>query len=606
MRRANTFWIAPVLSFAVLIALSPTARCLDYVESSTGLGTPALEGGRTELELADVDADGHLDLISIGDHGSPYINTQEHGIMVWFGDGSGSWSVFQYGNFGYGGIAAGDVNGDGHMDVGYGMHHDYSSTDLGDQILEVALGDGTGMFWTPWDDGLATNGETWGMFGTDFADVDNDGDLDVGSTSFGCCAGVHVYLNQGDGTWVQSFGFLGGNCTMEFAFGDVNGDGRTDFAVGHQYGTVYLGDGEGGFSLADNNLPSGGGSGRPGPDLGDVNGDGKDDVSFSTTSNGVAVWLWDDSGVWQAASNGLPASGGYDMTQLHDVNGDGLVDLAAFGSGTVSVWLGDGAGNWALATSFNVGTPGSSQAFRVGGDVDHNGLADIVLVEEQGSWPNYRNHLKCFREDSSPSDLTIRFEEPSGGEHWILGSIRFIDWASAVIGALPGRVGLELSVTGSGGPWEAIAEDLPNNGRFQWAVAAVAPSADCHLRARVTAGLDTAWAVSERFAILAGEPIDIPVGGRIPSPRLAVHPNPMRSGAWFVHSIPGIEPPALELFDLSGRLVARWTTPPSSGGRCTTFWDGHDLAGRRVADGVYRIRLRARGTEIIRSLVVIR
>ena len=51
------------------------------------------------------------------------------------------------------------------------------------------------------------------MFGTDFADVDNDGDLDLGSLSFGCCAGVHIYLNHSDGTWTQSFGILGGNAS---------------------------------------------------------------------------------------------------------------------------------------------------------------------------------------------------------------------------------------------------------------------------------------------------------------------------------------------------------------------------------------------------------
>ena len=82
------------------------------------------------------------------------------------------------GDLGYGGIAVGDANNDGYLDVGYGMHHNYSSTDLGDQLIEVALGNGTGQGWMPWDDGLATAGEDWGMFGTDFGDIDNDGDLD--------------------------------------------------------------------------------------------------------------------------------------------------------------------------------------------------------------------------------------------------------------------------------------------------------------------------------------------------------------------------------------------------------------------------------------------
>ncbi len=298
--------LAPASAAAPSEGRSPAApasagRRLAYVESSVGLVPPTLDGGGTELEMGDVDGDGHLDLVSIGDHGSPYVNTDQHGVMVWFGDGAGSWGVVMTGEFGYGGIALGDVNGDGFMDVGYGMHHNYSGIDLGDQLLEVALGDGSGSSWTPWDDGLATNGEDWGMFSTDFADVDNDGDLDVGSNSFGCCAGVHVYLNQGDGTWVQSFGFLGGNSADEIVFGDINGDGNADFAVSQQYGTVYLGDGSGGFALDDGNLPAGGSSGRLGVSLGDVNGDGREDLAFRTSSGGLEVWAWTGPGTLDRA-----------------------------------------------------------------------------------------------------------------------------------------------------------------------------------------------------------------------------------------------------------------------------------------------------------------
>src|SRR5262245_9847274 len=144
---------------------------LEFVESSTGLGAPALEMGRAEIELGDVNGDGHVDIVSIGDHGSPTTNPVEHGIMVYFGDGRGAFSVFQSGHFGYGGVALGDVDGDGAMDVGYAMHHNEGSGDFGNQLIEVARGDGTGKSWLPWDDGLATNGESYGMFGTDFADV---------------------------------------------------------------------------------------------------------------------------------------------------------------------------------------------------------------------------------------------------------------------------------------------------------------------------------------------------------------------------------------------------------------------------------------------------
>ncbi|MCI0473973.1 MAG: VCBS repeat-containing protein, partial [Ignavibacteria bacterium] len=138
---------------------------LTYIESSAGLQSISLESGRTELEFADLNNDGYPDIISIGDHGNPLINSGEQGVMVWFGNGTGTnWNLIQGGNLGYGGIAVGDVNNDGKQDIGYGMHHNYSSTDFGDQILEVALGDGTGTNWTPYDDSLAMNGETWGMF----------------------------------------------------------------------------------------------------------------------------------------------------------------------------------------------------------------------------------------------------------------------------------------------------------------------------------------------------------------------------------------------------------------------------------------------------------
>ncbi len=281
-----------LLMYLLIMCFSAHLFSMNYVESSNGLSYPELEGGRTEMEFADIDDDGDVDILSIGDHGSPYINTNQHGIMVWFGDGDGNWSVYQNGNFGYGGIAIGDVNNDGLKDVGYAMHHNYSSSDFGNQLIEVALGDGTGMNWIPWDDGLATNGETWGMFGTDFADVDNDGDLDIGSNSFGSGAGVHVYLNQSDGNWIQSFGFLGGNSNMDFDFGDINKDGYADFVVKHQYGTVYFGEGTGNFINADGNLPS---YSNYGTALGDVDNDGGKDLSYINSNEGIEVCVWDET-----------------------------------------------------------------------------------------------------------------------------------------------------------------------------------------------------------------------------------------------------------------------------------------------------------------------
>jgi len=484
-KRSRLCWSA----FTLLLFLALSARSVfgvSYVESSTGLVPPSMEGGRTEIEMGDINGDGNPDLVSIGDHGSPYINTDQHGIMVWFGDGTGTWSVHQEGYFGYGGVAIGDVNGDGLLDVGYGMHHNYSSTDFGDQLIEVALGDGTGTHWTPWDDGLATNGESWGMFGTDFADVDLDGDLDIASNSFGSGAGIHVYLNHGDGTWEQSYGFLGGNSDENIVFGDLNGDGIPDFAAGHATGSAYLGDGSGGFTIVDGNLPGSAWS-RWGPDLGDIDNDGDDELSFCNSSGGVEVWTYDDGQTWSSLSGTLPASGGFHFSQLRDMDVDGYVDVAAFGNGLGMVWLGDGTGEWVEAASFTTPAPGNGKAFRVGADCDHNGLPDMVLVSEQGSWPSYQNHLRFFKEASVPESLWVTPLAPSPGRIWVGGSVRVTEWTSAIRTGAPGAIDLELSTSGAEGPWTELASSLPNNGSFQWIVPDDISSDECWIRYTVTA-----------------------------------------------------------------------------------------------------------------------
>jgi len=457
---------------------------ISYVDRSIGLQTPQMEGGRTEFEFSDVNGDGHVDIVSIGDHGSPFINTPQHGVMVWFGDGSGgNWSVFQHGDFGYGGCALGDIDGDGFMDIAYGMHHDYSASDLGDQILEVALGDGTGRFWNPWDDGLATNGETWGMFGTDLADVDHDGDLDVGSISFGCCAGLHVYLNHGDGTWTQSWGFNDGNSSMEFQFGDFNGDGFADFAASHGSGTVYVGDGAGNFTLEDGNLPFG--PWRRGVSIGDVNGDGRDDLAFRTPS-GVEVWTWRSPGVWGSLTGSLGAAGLTNLTQIADMNLDGFGDVIAQTDNVIRIYTGDGSGNWVLAAQVNGPAACDEAAIRAGTDADHNGYPDFLYVAEEGCdpWVGGVNRPRFFAEASVPADAFIAAKYPRGGEVWFAGSLRFIDWNAAVpAGEGNPQVSIEFSTSGPDGPWTMIADHVPNSGRVQWTVPGGMPSTEAaHLR----------------------------------------------------------------------------------------------------------------------------
>ncbi len=532
--RATTLLLIAV-SLVATASGADGPRTLAYVESSAGLIPPTLDGGPTEIEIGDVNGDGFLDLVSVGDHGSPLIGTDQHGVMVWLGDGAGGWTVEMAGHFGYGGVALGDIDNDGRIDVGYGIHHNYSATDFGDELLEVALGDGSGRGWTPWDDGLAANGEAWGMSAVDFADVDGDGDLDLGAVGFGCCAGVHVYLNQGDGRWVESFGFLGGNARSAFVFGDVNGDGVPDVAVGHEEGTVYLGDGRGGFTQSDGNLPPGDSRGRIGVALGDVDGDGADDLSFCTTSGGIEAWTMDQPGVWRSLAGELPATGGCQATQVADMDMDGSLDLTGFGSGEGEVWGGDGLGGWELIASFSSPPVGNVQAFRVGGDTDHNGFPDIVLVADEGSWPSLRSRLRVFNEVSTPSVLEVKPVFPTGRETLRAGSMVFVDWISAVPSSSGGWVDLELSLDGPGGPWQLIAVDLPDNGRYQWLVpinTAVTTNAVIRTTLHV-AGAAVVALTPAPFSITGGPSVSQPRARNAPVPQRRIPTGtkkPLREG----------------------------------------------------------------------------
>lgn len=567
---------APALLVPALLLLgTAAARALDYLDCSpSGAAFPAWDGGNTELEFADVNGDGHVDFVSIGDHGSPYINTNQHGIMSYFGDGAGGWSIHQEGNFGYGGVAVGDVDNDGLLDVGYAMHHNYSGTDFGDQLIEVALGDGSGTSWTPWDDGLGTDGESYGMFAVDLADMDGDGDLDLASLSFGCCNGVHVYRNDGGGDWSPTWSLVGGNARQFLCWGDVNGDGVPDLAASYQHGTIFLGDGDGGFTPADTGLPAAGSLGREGVSLADVNGDGRADLGFCQ-GGGVFVYLWQDDH-WESASAGLPASGPYEAAQLWDMDSDGLVDVAALGQGTCTVWLGDGTGNWTAGGGFEGAPALDTAAFRTGGDVDHNGRADFVLVQEEGSFPSYQNKLYAFRESSVPSRRFVTFQYPRGNEVLPAGSVQRVRWSAAELGTAPATVALELSTAGPQGPWIPIASGLPDNGTYQWTVSGGIGVAN--LRLVLTQESELVASVSRAFHILPGDATDASGRADTAGGRLTVQPNPSRGRARFLLAEGG----TISLYDATGRRVR--VLPVRSG---VAEWDGADSSGRALPAGVY-------------------
>jgi hypothetical protein len=177
------------------------------------------------------------------------------------------------------------------------------------------------------------------------------------------------------------------------AIGDLNGDGRTDVAVGTRSGgdgvndqsvLVLLQAPDGKLSAAVRYAT---GLDAKGISTGDLNGDGRDDLAVCGGS-GVAVLRQQADGSLEPArftATGEDAVG----TQIGDLNGDGRADLAVCHGDEpqISVFYQSEAGELLPPRQYPV--PRSGHGEIEIGDVTSDGLADLVFVHGQTDGPNF-------------------------------------------------------------------------------------------------------------------------------------------------------------------------------------------------------------------------
>jgi len=324
-----------------------------------------------QVAVADFNGDGKLDLVVAGGTSS------SSDIWILLGNGDGTFQAPKAFTvpFGGTGIAVGDFNGDGKVDLA--MVGISNATTLAGEVL-VFLGNGDGTLQSP-------NAFPLGINPTSVAvgDFNGDGKLDLVAVNRGDST-LSILLGKGDGTFGTTQNITGGALPLSVAVADFNSDGRADLAVADVRSgiLIFLGNGDGTFQTPKTfpaNLPLS-------VSVGDFNGDGKfDTVSLDSTGRSINILLGNGDGTF-----GLPASFIVPetafATAVADVNHDGKADVltlastALSGPETVSVLLGNGDG-----TFVDTPAPVSSNGLAVvEGDFNRDGKADLAAASGNG------------------------------------------------------------------------------------------------------------------------------------------------------------------------------------------------------------------------------
>lgn len=289
------------------------------------------EGEPRGADIADLDADGHLDVAVATGTGDR--------IIVFSGDGTGA--VAPTAEMAAGPnvthVAIGDLNRDGIPDL-VGANENAGS-------VSVFLGLGARAYGSRQD---YFSGST--PCYSNLIDLNHDGILDLAETTEGLDQ-LSILIGKGDGTFLPrvAYGDVAGPTAIEA--GDFDEDGNPDLVVPSFHGagiTVFFSEAGGTFprrSIFDS------GNGPWSVCVADLNGDSHDDIATANTGdNSVSVLLGRGDGTFEDRRT-QPAGVYARFVIAADLSGDGKPELAVTneGSGTLMILAGNGDGTFGSA-----------------------------------------------------------------------------------------------------------------------------------------------------------------------------------------------------------------------------------------------------------------
>ena len=372
---------------------APTAETLRFEPFDDGL--PRSGQWRNRFALADLDGDGHLDVV----HGPA--RKRPGPPVVFRGDSKGHWRRWSEVSFprqvyDYGAAAVADFDGDGRPDLALGMHL---------RGVTALRNEGGGRF-AAYHEGMDVVGDRQNPAFSSRAlatlDWDGDGRIDVLALAEGPrlmlgqggprgaqgSTGVVLYRNRGDGTWEKKHG-------ASRLFGDSvaplrTSGGKTAFVTGTAVRgldeVVFL---PGGDPWTARPLGL-----RPGAlvwsvAVADFDGDGRDDVATGYAAyegeqwrSGIDVYRQRPDGWDRRTVHVEEARTGVTAIAAGDLNRDGLPDLVGLtGDGRTLVFVATGKGAFSREpTSLTTLSTGCRGYHAAVADLDGDGYGDLVAA----------------------------------------------------------------------------------------------------------------------------------------------------------------------------------------------------------------------------------
>jgi hypothetical protein len=340
-----------------------------------GRTTIPIGAGPEDILLVDLNGDGALDVITADSFAD-----QDGAVSVLLGNGNGTFQAarsFQAGNT-PNGVAVGDLNGDGALDI---VASNGRSSDI-----SVLLGDGSGQFQDART--YVADAEPLALA---LADMDDNDSLDVVAITAAESGTASLLLNRGDGVLNGVEDVLVGVSPSALTSGDIDDDAIPDLVVGTSTGNVvvYSSRGqEGGFAPIQSIAIGGTLQSIAAVDL---DGDAVLDLAIADRDGDRVVVVMGLGGGQFAMPIGIQVEERPSSVASGDFNADGRVDLAVTTIGPpdtsppspmVTALLRQADGTYTVGTPVDVE---ETPLFVVAADFNGDGRDDLAVANQATS-----------------------------------------------------------------------------------------------------------------------------------------------------------------------------------------------------------------------------